>query len=167
MPGREDTTNVFYPKPSALRLLSCLLFSLFPHLASARSTTLRRHCPVSHPSANLLATHAYFHDAEPVNSSLWNAPSLSSYLTDHPHSKQQVVNPLYTVNTYFHIVTDAATAFPDSPNYVTDAQIQSQFNTIVTAYTSAAIAFTFMGATRTINSTWASNGDDLSMKTAL
>jgi hypothetical protein len=85
----------------------------------------------------------------------------------HHHSARQATKPYYTIDTYFHIVSDAASASPSSSGYITDAMITAQFHTVAIAYTNASIGYRYMGVTRTANNTWASNGDDLAMKTAL
>ena len=150
------------------RAISALLLCLLA-TASAKPTTPRRHCGTHDPNAVLRATHAYLQENERLDNDLHNASTLQAHHHSHPHpnSPGQAINPFYTVDTYFHIVSDNASASPSSPNYVTDAMITAQFQTISIAYTNASIGYTFRGYSRTINSTWASNGDDLAMKTAL
>ena len=75
--------------------------------------------------------------------------------------------PLFITDTYMHIVSDSSSALPTSQNYITDTMIQNQFAFLASAYTNASIGFRLAGVDRTTNNTWASNGDDLSMKTAL
>ena len=149
-------------------ILIALLSATLATPTWARTRTPNRHCPVADPNEGLLSTHAWLHENESQDNDLWN----SSILAQHQYNpttidKRQATNPLYIVSTYFHIVTDTASADPSSSNYVTDAMIAAQFSTIQVAYTNASIGYTYMGSTRTINATWASNGDDLSMKTAL
>jgi hypothetical protein len=135
---------------------------------SSKPTTPRRHCPVDDPSNHLRDTHAYLQKAEPLDNDLWNASSLEKLNGRyHQHSARQAAMPYYTIDTYFHIVSDTASASPSSSGYVTDAMIAAQFRIIAVAYTNASIGYRYMGVTRTINNTWASNGDDLAMKTAL
>jgi hypothetical protein len=83
------------------------------------------------------------------------------------HPARQATSCLYTVDTYIHVVADSATAQPTSADYITDSMVTAQFNYLATAYTNASICFTFRGSDRTTNDTWASNGDDHAMKTAL
>lgn len=132
-----------------------------------------RHCPVTNPSAELRAQHEYLQRNEPVNGTLWN----SSMLLEHQaarhgrspgqHHSRQVTSCLYTIDTYIHIVADSGSASPSSSNYITETMITNQFNFLATAYTNASICFNFKGFDRTTNDTWAANGDDQAMKTAL
>lgn len=88
----------------------------------------------------------------------------------HPsgqHSSRQATSCLYTIDTYIHVVADTASASPSSSNYITDAMITDQFNYLATAYTNASICFTLQGSDRTTNDTWAANGADQAMKSAL
>lgn len=154
-------------------LLPGLLCVILLNAASSKPTTLHRYCPIDNPSDHLRASHAHLHQAEPLDNDLWNASNVEQHNSknhhqhrDH-HFSRQATNPYYTIDTYFHIVSDAASASPSSPNYVTDAMITAQFTTIAAAYTNASIGFRYQGATRTVNTTWASNGDDRAMKTAL
>jgi hypothetical protein len=166
--GTDIDVDMFYRQVVLSALLQCLLPLILPCSVSSKPTIPRRHCPIDDPSDNLRASHAYLQQAEPLENDLWNASSLEQHNSrNHHHSERQATNPYYIIDIYFHIVSDAASASPSSSNYVTDATIASQFNTIAIAYTNASIGFRYMGATRTVNSTWASNGDDLSMKTAL
>jgi hypothetical protein len=132
-----------------------------------------RHCPVTNPSAELRARHQYLHHDESINDTLWNSSMLldhraafQSHFPSH-HSTRQATSCLYTIDTYIHVVADNASASPTSPNYITDTMITSQFTYLATAYINASICFNFRGSDRTRNDTWASNGDDHAMKTAL
>ena len=149
-------------------LIQFLLSLILQHSAFSKPTTPHRHCPVTDPSDNLRTSHAYLQQAENLDNDLWNASSLEQHNVGHRHhSERQAPNPYYTIDTYFHIISDTASASPSTPNYVTDAMITGQFNTITMAYTNASISYRYMGVTRTVNNTWASNGNDLAMKTAL
>ena len=159
---------MFYTYVFQSCILRCLLSLTLTNLASSKPTTPHRHCPVDDPSDHLRASHAYLQQAESLDNDLWNASSLEHHNGRHQYLiERQATNPYYTIDTYFHIVSDTASASPSSPNYVTDAMVTGQLNTIAIAYTNASIGYRYMGVTRTINSTWASNGDDLAMKTAL
>ncbi|KAL9106339.1 MAG: hypothetical protein Q9227_008608 [Pyrenula ochraceoflavens] len=68
---------------------------------------------------------------------------------------------------YFHIVTSAAAADPSNLKYVKDAMWRNQLAILSRSYANSSIYFSFQGVTRTINDTWAANGDDIAMKTAL
>ena len=83
------------------------------------------------------------------------------------HPARQATHCLYTVNTYIHIIADTASVSPSSSSYITDTMVNAQFQYLATAYTNASICFTLLGIDRTTNSTWAANGDDQAMKTAL
>ncbi|KAI4189972.1 MAG: hypothetical protein L6R41_001080 [Letrouitia leprolyta] len=73
----------------------------------------------------------------------------------------------YTVNTYFHFVVTADTAAlypPEKRDQLATAQLQA----LNTAYAPANITFSPSAPpTFTVNTTWATNQDDLAMKTAL
>jgi hypothetical protein len=132
-----------------------------------------RHCSVTNVSTELRARHHYLHHHEPINDTLWNSSMLFDHRTawhsqDHgQHAVRQATHCLYTVNTYVHIIADSASASPSSSNYVTDTMANAQFQYLAAAYTNASICFTLLGIDRTTNSTWAANGDDHAMKTAL
>jgi hypothetical protein len=159
---------MFYKPAVKDCLLPCLLSLILAPSVSLKPTTPRRHCPVDDPSNHLRDTHAYLQQAEPLDNDLWNASSLEKLNGGyHQHSARQATKPYYTIDTYFHIVSDTTSASPSSSGYVTDAMITAQFHTVAVAYTNASIGYRYMGVTRTVNNTWASNGDDLAMKTAL
>jgi hypothetical protein len=83
------------------------------------------------------------------------------------YSSRQATNCLYTIDTYIHVVADSGSTSPSSADYVTDTMISNQFLYLATSYTNASICFNFKGFDRTTNDTWAANGDDRAMKTAL
>ncbi|GME36547.1 Peptidase M43 pregnancy-associated plasma-A [Neofusicoccum parvum] len=71
-----------------------------------------------------------------------------------------------TVDTYFHVVA-ASTALSDG--YVTqqDQMLSDQLDVMNENYAPHGISFTLLGTTRTINSNWASDGAELTMKKSL
>ncbi|KAL6243536.1 hypothetical protein RBB50_009529 [Rhinocladiella similis] len=85
----------------------------------------------------------------------------------HNHDRRQTMNPLYTIDTYIHIVADSSSASPSSSNYVSDTMIRNQFIYLANAYTNASIGFRLAGIDRVTNDTWARNGDDTNMKRTL
>ncbi|CRG86703.1 Meiotically up-regulated gene 89 protein [Talaromyces islandicus] len=66
------------------------------------------------------------------------------------------------VETYFHVVSTT-----DNVNLVTNEMIASQFVFLERAYANASIKYRLLGIDRSINDTWAQNGDDKEMKRAL
>ncbi|KAL1999203.1 hypothetical protein VTN02DRAFT_4890 [Thermoascus thermophilus] len=66
------------------------------------------------------------------------------------------------IDTWFHIVSSEAQA-----DLVTDEMITAQFSYLQQAYANTTISYKLRGVDRRINDTWARNGDDLAMKTAL
>ncbi|KAK5558041.1 alkylphosphocholine resistance protein lem3 [Exophiala xenobiotica] len=139
-----------------------------------RYEPITRSCGAPDPSANLTNTHRWLSQAEPLENDLWNAttvqeryiPLASSYHHDRV-KKRQALSPLYTIDTYIHIIADSSTSNPSSANYITDTIIRNQFNYLAAAYTNASIGFRLAGVDRVTNDSWAANGDDLSMKRAL
>jgi hypothetical protein len=78
-----------------------------------------------------------------------------------------------TVDTYFHIISSNKTSGSNrfhsraAPTYVTDIEIINQFGVLSRSYNNTAIHFNLINITRTVNNTWAKNGDDETMKKAL
>lgn len=126
-----------------------------------------RHCGTQDPSTALRYAHSFLEWAEPLENDLYNASMVQSRISQKTKNKRQAVNPLYTIDTYLHIIADSASALPTSSNYVTDAQIRAQFEYLAKAYTDASIGFRLLGYSRSTNDTWARNGDDFGMKTTL
>ncbi|KAK0629527.1 hypothetical protein B0T17DRAFT_589272 [Bombardia bombarda] len=75
-------------------------------------------------------------------------------------SAQATIN----VDVYFHVVA-ASTSLSDG--YVTDTMLTNQLNVMNQHYAPYNIAFVLKGTDRTINSNWASDGAELTMKKAL
>jgi hypothetical protein len=151
--------------------LASLVALLAPHNVSAISLPeiQTRGCGTEDPSSTLSYTHALLSWAEPLENGLQNASTVQSRLSG---SGGKVIgraaqSPLYIVDTYIHIIADNQSALPSSPDYVTDYQIRIQFEYLANSFTQASIGFRLRGYTRTINDTWARNGDDTAMKTAL
>ncbi len=137
-------------------------------LAATLSEIPTRHCPVLGPSSALRYAHSFLSWAEPLENDLQNASTVEARIsTNLAKTKRQAVSPLYTIDTYIHIIADSASASLSSPAYVTDLQIRAQFEYLARAYTDASIGFRLIGYSRRTNDTWARNGDDFGMKTAL
>jgi len=141
-----------------------------------RYQPIRRSCDVDNPSEALRLSHRYLQKNEPLKNDLWDANTLRQrydrYVVDHSkhnHDRRQAptVPPVYTIDTYIHIVADTSSGNNASANYVTDTMIQNQFRFLTNAYRNSSIGYRLAGIDRTINDTWAANGDDLSMKRAL
>ncbi|KAJ9396295.1 hypothetical protein DTO282F9_6730 [Paecilomyces variotii] len=66
------------------------------------------------------------------------------------------------IETWFHIVTTKANA-----DLVTDKMISDQLTYLQKSYSNTTITYKLLGVDHTINDTWAQNGDDIGMKTAL
>ena len=169
-----DTLNLVIQLKMILRTCWPALAILLVGLAATAKTIPfynKRYCGTDDPSPHLVSTHRYLHDNEPKDNDLWNSSSLLTrqhmQSHSHSHSKRQAANPYYTIDTYFHVVADSSTASPSSSGYVTDAMVAAQFTFLAQAYTNASIGFRLRGVTRSVNDTWAANGDDQNMKTAL
>jgi hypothetical protein len=148
-----------------------LLIVILAHLDSASAglakyKPITRSCGVAAPRAGLVATHQYLQENEPLENDLWNASTVS-YRHASSVQRRQTLAPLYVIDTYMHIVSDSSSSSPSSAKYVTDTMIQDQFAYLAEAYTNASIGYRLAGVTRVTNDTWAANGDDIAMKTAL
>jgi hypothetical protein len=146
-----------------LLLLNVPIYTLGARILGAQS----RHCGTQDPSSALRYAHSFLSWAEPLENDLHNASTVQSRVSMNANHKRQALSPLYTVDTYMHIIADSGSASPTSPAYVTDSQIRAQFEYLSKAYTDASIGYRLIGYSRYINDTWARNGDDLGMKTAL
>ena len=158
---------LFESKPALM--LIALLTSLPHSLAGIiYYSPIRRSCAAPPPTADLVSTHLYLQENETLNNDLWNSSSLiSRHASFSTLDRRQATAPLYTIDTYMHIVSDSSSASPTSSNYITDTMIENQLIYLAHAYTNASIGFRLAGVDRITNDTWASNGDDLGMKTAL
>ncbi|KAH8691096.1 hypothetical protein BGW36DRAFT_305009 [Talaromyces proteolyticus] len=102
-------------------------------------------CGTNAPSAALKDAHQRF------------SSSLQRVMTESPESL-----PTIEIETWFHVVSTS-----DQVNLVTNEMIASQYVYLQRAYANASISYNFMGVDRSINDTWARNGDDREMKRAL
>ena len=66
------------------------------------------------------------------------------------------------MNTYFHVITSTAKS-----KAITPSMISNQFGVLQQAYAASSINFRLLGTTNTINDTWAKDGADADMKSAL
>jgi Pregnancy-associated plasma protein-A len=153
--------------PTSVLSLLLLLYLPTNVLAAGIPEIHSRHCPVQEPSSALRYAHSFLSWAEPLENDLQNATTVQARRSAWIKTKRQALNPLYTINTYIHIIADNASASPSSSAYVTDAQIRAQFEYLAKSFTDASIGFRLMGYTRSTNDTWARNGDDFGMKRAL
>lgn len=154
------------------RAVFCVLFILCLPTSTFAATVPKvpsRYCGTQNPSTTLRFAHSYLSWAEPLDNDLHNASTVQFRIHSNAKnkSKRQALNPLYTIDTYIHIIADSASASPTSPSYVTDTQIRAQFEYLASAYTDASIGYRLLGYDRRTNNTWARNGDDVGMKTAL
>lgn len=144
--------------------------------AIPRYRPIRRSCSVDDPSEALRLSHRWLQKNEPLKAELWDASSVrqryNRFVVDHSkhnHDRRQTLTipPLYTIDTYIHIVADSSTADPLASGYVTDSMIQNQFRYLTAAYSNSSIGYRLAGIDRSVNDTWAANGDDIGMKRAL
>lgn len=170
--------NLFWVSSHSMPLLllatACLVDTAFAGFAHYKR--IQRSCNVDNPSEELRLSHRYLQKNEPRKNELWDAQSVQQRYTryfvdhsNHDHDKRQTpsIPPVYTVDTYIHVVADTSSSNPLSPDYVTDTQIQNQFRYLVAAYRNSSIGYRLAGIDRTTNDTWAANGDDLAMKRTL
>lgn len=155
---------MFLPVLTSLSLISFFVTPIAQ--AYPRYYPIHRSCGASDPSANLTATHEYLVTNEPLDNDLVNSTTISERHAT-ALTRRQLPGPLYTVDTYFHIVSSTADSSPSSTKYVTDAMALKQFNYLLSSYANYSISYTLKATTRTMNDTWAANGDDGAMKTAL
>lgn len=143
-----------------------------------------RSCGSAEPDTALHAQHSYLQRHEPLENDLWNSSLIQDHVARTRLSKSYVIRitdirdpytiekrvtspPLLIIDTYFHIVADVNNSSPGSTRYVTDEMVSNQVAYLNNAYTAASIAFNLLGVTRTVNDTWARNGADYAMKSAL
>lgn len=151
--------------------LSCL------PVASAglpRYRPIRRNCGVDPPSASLRQSHRWLGENEPRDNELWNATSVKKRYWSIDHSthnhtlhQRSDASPVFTIDTYMHIVSDTGSSSPSSQKYVSDTTVQRQFTYLASSFANSSIAYRLVAVTRTTNDLWARNGDDLAMKRAL
>jgi Pregnancy-associated plasma protein-A len=156
-------------RPHLVFLLHCLSYLPTNILGASLPEIPGRYCGTEDPSSTLRFAHSYLSWAEPFDNDLQNASTVESriYSNVGKKTKRQALTPLYTIDTYIHIIADRASAFPTSPAYVTDSQIRAQLEYLARAYANASIGFRLVGYSRHTNDIWARNGDDLGMKTSL
>jgi hypothetical protein len=149
-------------------LLATLLLTSIPNgfAGIPKYRPVSRSCGAPPPTEDLLTTHQFLQENEPLENELWNIESIE-YRQTSSLSRRQALTPLFIIDTYMHVVSDTASASTSSPNYITDTMIQDQFEYLARAYTNASIGYRLAGVTRVTNDVWASNGDDLAMKWAL
>jgi hypothetical protein len=138
-----------------------------------RYRPIRRSCGVEKASEELRQTHKWLRNNEPLDNDLWNSSMIEQRIApstnDGSHSidRRQAASPVYTIDTYFHIVADSTSASPSSPNYISDDMVSAQFNYLTQAYAGYSIGYRLMGIDRSTNNIWAANGDDYAMKSTL
>ncbi|KAL0260986.1 hypothetical protein SLS55_004678 [Diplodia seriata] len=69
-----------------------------------------------------------------------------------------------TVDTWFHVVAASNSV---ANGYITDAMLADQLDVLNAHYAPHGISFTHAGTTRTINRSWADDGNELAMKREL
>lgn len=144
-----------------------------------------RTCGTPEPDDALRGYHSHLHHHEPRDNHLWNKTLIEDHVQKyHPKGKRSLdlrdlsnpyklskrqtpVEPLFTIDTYFHIVSDAQSNDPNSISHVRSQMVRDQFAYISNSYAGTGIGFNLKDVTFTVNDTWASNGDDIGMKTAL
>ena len=141
-----------------------LLLTLIP-IASTTPTyvPITRTCATADPSTNLTSTHRWLQLEEPHENDLYNSSIIQSRLALPIHARA----PILTIPTYFHIIATDSTSSPDQPNYVGEDQLYMQLDYLNTQYAPFGIVFDLLSITRTTNTAWASNQNDLAMKRAL
>lgn len=133
-------------------LITCLLSLIILPSASSKPAIPRRHRPVGNPSDHLRVSHAYLHRAQLLDMTYGMLRRWSNTAADKTATTPSTItNPYYTIDTYFHIVSDTGPASLSSSNCVTDPVITNQFNKIALAYTNASIGYRYMGTTSTAN----------------
>jgi hypothetical protein len=126
-----------------------------------------RTCGTPDPPGYLRNSLASLHALEPLeNNTLWSPTDFEERIFSQPLHKR-AANPLITIPTFFHVVSDPSSANANSPNYVTDAQMQNQLAYLQQAYASLSVSFTLLNTTRTTNASWATNSSDPAMKRTL
>jgi hypothetical protein len=145
-------TDMFCKQVVQSGLITCLLSLIMVPSASSNPAIPRRHRLVGNLGDYLCASHAYLHRAQLLDMIYGTLRRWSNSAADKTATTPSTTtNPYYTIDTYFHIVSDTGPASPSSSNCVTDPVITKQFNKIALAYTNASIGYRYMDTTSTAN----------------
>lgn len=101
---------------------------------------------------------------EPTQEQLQVAEAFSVIEAEQAGNSTLVARQALTVDVYFHVVA-ASTSLSDG--YVTDTQLANQLKVLNENFAPNGISFVLKGTDRTVNSNWASDGNELAMKKAL
>ncbi|ETN44395.1 uncharacterized protein HMPREF1541_10575 [Cyphellophora europaea CBS 101466] len=127
---------------------------------------LSTRCSVSDPPPAYHKSLRYFDEQERQSTALWNSTSVERLLLD-PLKRLFDRETAIQVDTYIHVVSTNSSSQPGSEGYVSELQLINTFAYLGNSFNRTAINFNLKNITRTVNDTWAVNGDDLTMKTAL
>lgn len=158
---------MLFLEPCSFAFVFCLFSTV---LAASIPETFARYCDTKEPSSALRFAHTYLAWAEPRDNEYYNASIVDERILHRKqkrYQKREAFSPVFTIDTYIHIVADSESAQTNSSAYVTDSQIRAQFEYLVNSYADVGIGFRLRGYSRVTNDTWAENGDDLAMKQAL
>jgi hypothetical protein len=96
---------------------------------------------------------------DPTAEQLSVAASFAAQEARRPHRSTSI-----NVDVYFHVVAES-TALEDG--YLTNQMLSDQFTALEKTFAPAGFTFTLKNTSYTMNSTWASDGDEFTMKKAL
>ncbi|KAL8297811.1 hypothetical protein RB597_007153 [Gaeumannomyces tritici] len=101
---------------------------------------------------------------EPTPEQIQIAQAFSIIEAEQAGNHTLVARQAMTVDVYFHVV---ASSTSERDGYVTDKQLADQLKAMNSNYAPHGITFVLKGTDRTINTNWASDGNELAMKKAL
>ncbi|KAK7697702.1 hypothetical protein SLS64_013258 [Diaporthe eres] len=116
---------------------------------AASHAVAQRACGAPEPTDEEIAISKSFYQVEKAARLAGNATSAAATIE---------------VNTYFHVLATSTSA---SGGYLTSAQISSQLSAMNTAFAPHGISFVNAGTDWTVNSNWANDGAETTMKRSL
>lgn len=101
---------------------------------------------------------------EPSEELLFKAGEMATQEKAVKESGIKFAQAAVSVPTWFHVV---AASESEEDGYVSDSQLEEQLAVLNENFAPSGISFTLAGTTRTINSNWADDGAELTMKKSL
>ena len=144
-------------------MLQVVLLLLFGSLASASPTV-----SLGNPGTYMMRGMTHERDVYPSRGCGTGHPTgvlLETHRSSQNRRMERRASPpttLYTISTYFHIVSTQ-----DQAGAVTNGMIANQVGILQAAFAASNISFNLIGVDHSINDTWATDENDAEMKLAL
>lgn len=153
-------------------LPSCVLgrgrWAYYESIPRPERKSHQRVCSTPDPGEHLRESLANLKTIEPLqDNDLWSADTFAREILNTPLHKRQLIPFLFSIPTYFHVVSTQDASSPSHPLYASDTQLQNQFTYLKSAFAPLHIDVTLQNITRTTNDNWASGRDELTMKQTL